>query len=118
MLHRAARLEFGVPDWFDEVEKDPAARGIHNSDHDAGLDHYRHFGPVAFLQPYDAQGEQLAVLLDVCAKRGLKVVFNGASYYYPGRTFSIAIFRPEDEQQFRRYRWCDEDLNVDIPEGE
>ena len=112
-LYRAAKLQMSSPRWFTEVEEAIRERGV-SFQHDAGLDHHRHYKNVAIFQPYHAEGKDLAILLAVCHEMGLKVHLCGSSYYLPGRTFSIAVWRPQDDKQFHEYRWEAKDLGIDV----
>jgi|SRR5208282_5685872 len=109
-MYRPQKLESGCPDWFEEILNEL------QRDHRAGLDHERHYKSVAFLQPYDAEGDKLAALLAACFKRGFKVHLKGSSYYSPGSTFSIVVYRPEDAPQFHEYNWLAEKLD-EVKEG-
>jgi len=79
--------------------------------HKAGLDHERRYKDVAIYQPYDAVGAELLVLLNACEQAGLVVDISGISRYWPGSTFRIAIYRPEDAAQFREYRSLTEEAD-------
>jgi hypothetical protein len=106
-LYTSAPLEFGFPQWFEDIYEEILEQTNFS---DAGIDHQRHYKNIAFNQTYCAHGEGLDVLLDVCHKYGLKVHLNGASQHYPSRTFSIAIYRQQDEAQFHDYAFCYKDI--------
>jgi hypothetical protein len=95
-------LEFCFPQWFEEIHEEIKARINYRN---GGLDHERHYKNIAFAQPYHAHGDALAIVLEICHKHGLKTYLNGASQHWPSRTFSIAIYRPEDEAQFQEYEF-------------
>jgi hypothetical protein len=97
-LRVAAPLQMCAPVWFEEfIER------LSVNTYKAGLDHQRHYKNVAIFQPYKAQGKDLLALLTACEAAGLIVDISGISNYWPGTTFRIAIYRPDDEAQFHEY---------------
>lgn len=108
-VYAAAPLEMCFPEWFEEFCE------THLPDlrqYKAGLDHHRHYKNIAIAQPYAADGESLLELLTACHANGLKVRLVGASNYYPGRTFTIAIYRPQDEKQLEEYSFEDKLVGI------
>jgi len=93
------RFESGSPDWFDKLAE---SDGLDCSPSDFGLDHPRKFKNVALFASYGTYGENLLELLTACKNRGLEVDIGGRSYY-SSDTYRIAIFRPEDAEQFAEY---------------
>jgi hypothetical protein len=87
-----------APVWFDEF-----IGGLSIDRYKAGLDHQRHYGNVAVFQPYKAEGRHLLSFLSACEAAGLSVDISGISNYWPGTTFRIAVYRPEDEAEFQEY---------------
>ena len=87
-----------APVWFDKF-----IETLSISKYNAGLDHERHYKNIAVFQPYRAEGKALYALLAACEAAGLIVDISGISSYWPGTTFRIAIYRPEDEAQFHEY---------------
>jgi hypothetical protein len=97
-LRVAAPLQMCAPAWFEEfIEPLPIIR------HKAGLDHERHYKNIAIFQPYHAHGKDLLALLTACEAAGWIVNISGTSNYWPGTSFRIAIYRPEDQAQFQEY---------------
>jgi len=112
-LRVAAPLSMCAPSWFDSfIWK---VEGLAGKKHKAGLDHERHFKNVALFQPYHANGKELLILLDACERAGLVIDFSGVSRYWPGTTFRIAIYRPEDAQQFREYVALTKNAEITVP---
>ena len=92
---------WNTPEWFDEFIE--SMGGEFKFRGDGGFDHPRGYKNVAVLQPYHARGEALLELLSACKEHGLKVYISGRTNYYPGSTFTIVIYKPEDEQQMGEY---------------
>jgi hypothetical protein len=103
-----ANVEDGIPVWLQKVlhEEFPMrfqrpARDVCSTGAwwEAGCDHCRTYKKdVAIWQPYFAHTEPLLDLLTSLDRRGIQSEINGCSPYFPGRTLSIVIWRPEDEE--------------------
>lgn len=91
-------LKYGAPRWFIEalgVKWD--AGQVYTLDGEPGFDHVRTYkGRVVISQPYDANEELVGILAKLVAQ-SVKVRFWGISPYNPGRTFSMVVWRQEDE---------------------
>lgn len=98
-----------VPEWFTEIAKQIGGLG-----RGAGIDHARAYKNVAVLQPYDATGEGLLALLNICKERGFKVFVSGATNYYPSATFTICVYKSEHEAEMREFT-TSSDLNIEVP---
>lgn len=84
-------LKLGYPEWA-ESRDDLMCHDFCYID-----DHCRHYNNVILWQPYGAEGHELAETLTYLDTVGLKVNVVGGSFYHP-TTFSVVIYRPEDEQ--------------------
>jgi hypothetical protein len=91
-------LSYKVPKWLVEAiglewDKDLIPR----LDKDAGFDHVRTYkSRVVISQPYEADGS-IGETLAKLQKRGIRIRVWGTSPYYPGNTFSIVLWRPQDD---------------------
>jgi len=98
-------LEYGAPRWLVEALGHEWRNGEFYDlfdGRDAGLDHVRTYKErVVVSQTYEAPGKQLGEMLVKLAGRGVRVRVWGISPYYPGRTFSIVMWRAEDESLAR-----------------
>jgi hypothetical protein len=63
------------------------------------FDHLRHVGPIAFSEPYGAGNEDFAFLVKFCEKHGLRFSASGHSAHFPGQTFRLVIWRPQDDDK-------------------
>lgn len=68
-----------------------------------GLDHGRSFKNIAVFAPYAVDGSELCELLLACQQRDLEVFITGKTYYYPGATFTICIYREEDADEMAEF---------------
>jgi hypothetical protein len=99
-LKIAPPLYVGSPKWFESILKDN--QGTFDA-YNAGIDHLRHFKNVAIMQPYHAHGSELSKFLLLCESHKLIVKIFGVSNYWPGFTFTIIVYRAEDEKEFQEY---------------
>jgi len=91
-------LKYGAPRWLVEALGTKWDAGqIYSLDREPGFDHVRTYkGRVVISQPYEANEEIASVLAKLVAQ-GVKARLWGISPYNPGRTFSIVLWRQEDE---------------------
>jgi len=91
-------LKYGAPRWLVEaLGRKWDAGQIYTLDRESGFDHVRTYKRrVVISQPYEANGEIASILTKLIAQ-AVKVRFWGISPYNPGRTFSIVLWRQEDE---------------------
>ena len=91
-------LKYGAPRWLVEaLGQEWCAWPVYTLEEEPGFDHVRTYkGRVVISQPYDANQEMVNILAKVAAE-GVKIRFWGCSPYNPGRTFSIVLWRQEDE---------------------
>jgi hypothetical protein len=68
------------------------------------FDHLRHIGPIGFMEPYAASDKEIAFLVTFCAENNLRFAITGHSAHYPGATFRVVIWRPQDEKEISRLR--------------
>jgi hypothetical protein len=91
-------LSYGIPEWLaDALGADPeqTLNGW------PGFDHVRTYkSRVVVSQPYEASGEMIGILAKLNDK-GIHMKFSGVSPYSPGRTFSLVLWRSEDDQLAR-----------------
>lgn len=97
MIATEYQIEAGSPDWF-ESATDGKGFG-----YESGLDHARQFGDIALFATYPRECEGLLPVLNFCRAVGLVVHVGGRSFYAPGTTL-VAIYRREDEEQFRNFQ--------------
>lgn len=95
-------LDYGIPRWLAEALGLPWSKDITPTlDNVAGFDHVRTYkSRIVISQPYEADGE-LGDTLANLHKLGICIRLWGVSPYYPGRTFSLLLWRPEDEDLAR-----------------
>ena len=91
-------LKYGAPRWLAEGLDLKYDEGqIYTLDGENGFDHVRTYkGRVVISQPYEAN-EKLVNILAKLAAQGIKFRLWGISPYNPGHTFSIVLWRKEDE---------------------
>jgi hypothetical protein len=94
-------LKLGAPRWLVEALDDEWRDGM---DHDllkhrkAGFDHVRTYrNRIALSQAYEATGASLAETVMKLMTHDVNVHLWGVSPYYPSRTFSMVLWRDEDE---------------------
>jgi hypothetical protein len=105
-LRVAPNLFIGAPQWWDEVLQ--RTTQIQRRErvgwwHQSGLDHLRHFKNLFVCQPYGIEGEALTKLLELCRCEGLVLKIMGPSNHYPSCTFSLMIFRPQDQADYQEF---------------
>lgn len=107
-------LKYGAPRWLVEALGDEWRRGFFYDlmDHrNAGFDHVRTYrNRVAISQPYEANGEQLGKTLVKLAGQNIRVRVWGVSPYYPRQTFSVVMWRAEDQEL--AHELIEEDVRV------
>jgi hypothetical protein len=91
-------LRYGAPRWLVEALGVTWAAGMVYDLRDVpGFDHVRTYkGRVVVSQTYETT-EELGAVLERLRERGIRVRLWGISPYYPGRTFSLVIWREQDE---------------------
>jgi hypothetical protein len=91
-------LRHGAPRWLVEALGVNWAAGMVYDLRDVpGFDHVRTYkGRVVVSQTYETT-EELGAVLERLRECGIRVRLWGISPYFPGRTFSLVIWRPEDE---------------------
>ena len=94
-----AGLRYGAPRWLVEALGMQWRPGLlYNLRDKDGIDHLRTYKRrVVVAQPYEASGN-LGVWLVKLTQQGICIRIWGISPYYPCRTFSIVIWRKEDEE--------------------
>jgi hypothetical protein len=94
-------LKYGAPRWLVEALGGEWRNGnlYDLREHkDAGFDHVRTYrGRVAISQTYEANGGQLGKTLVKLTAQGIQLRIWGISPYYPGSTFSLVLWRVEDQ---------------------
>lgn len=94
-------LAHGAPRWLVEALGDEWRDGFLYDlmDYrDAGFDHVRTYRKrIALSQAYEANGAELGETLIKLVAHGVKVRVWGVAPYYPARTFSMVLWRAEDE---------------------
>jgi hypothetical protein len=114
-LMKLRNPRWGTPKWFDKFVDDIGGEiSLHG---DSGFDHPRGYKNVAILQPYHAKGEALGAFLAACKEHGLKVFISGKTNYYPSATFTIVIYKPEDEIQMQEFVHEALETNIKVPVG-
>ena len=84
------------PDWFCQfIENWEGER----STYDIGLDHGRRYKHVAVFSPYHACGEDLCEFLLECQRQGFEVLLVGKTSYYPSCSFTMCVYRKQDEEE-------------------
>ena len=51
------------------------------------------------MEPYAASDKEIAFLVTFCAENNLRFAITGHSAHYPGATFRVVIWRPQDEKK-------------------
>jgi|SRR6185437_5154983 hypothetical protein len=94
-------LAYGAPRWLVEALGDEWRDGMFYdlmNYRDAGFDHVRTYRKrIALSQTYEAKGDELGQTLMKLTERGIRVRVWGISPYFPGHTFSMVMWRAEDE---------------------
>ncbi len=95
-------LKYGVPKWLADALGVYWSKGITVDLRDVpGFDHVRTYkSRVVISQPYEAKGAVAEVLAKLHGQ-GIRIRLWGVSPYFPGRTFSLLLWRPEDEELAR-----------------
>jgi hypothetical protein len=114
-LFKLRNPDWNEPEWFTEIVESVEEK--FSSRHDAGIDHIRSYKGVVVLQPYHAKGEALLTLLSACKERGLKVFVSGKTNYYPSATFTIVIYKPEDERRMSEFANAALSTDIKVPIG-
>lgn len=93
-----SELSHGAPRWLlDELGRSWHPELIDDLRDLSGFDHLRTYkGRVVISQPYEAT-EKIGTVLALLAGHGIRVRIWGISPYFPERTFSLVIWREEDE---------------------
>jgi hypothetical protein len=103
-LNPQARLDIQIPergedlfpDWLRKlIDDDPPPR-FGNI-----VEHPRHIGNIGFSEPYGCTAEEMMWLGQFCIRHGLRFSLIGHSHHYPGSTFRLAIWRPQDHEQLK-----------------
>lgn len=95
-------LKYGAPKWLADALGAYWSRGtITDLRGVPGFDHVRTYkSRVVISQPYEAKGEVGEVLAKLHGQ-GVRIRLWGVSPYFPGRTFSLLLWRPEDDELAR-----------------
>jgi hypothetical protein len=89
-------LSYRIPKWLAEALDVPEAETLHNFEW-PGFDHVRTYKRrVVISQLYEGNGQTCETLAKLHEK-GIRIRLWGVSPYFPGRTFSVILWRPEDE---------------------
>jgi len=110
-LFQLSTVYHGAPTWFETLQQNQPELFTH----DAGVDHVRHYKQVAILQPYHADGTLLLQLLNFLSKQNLAVSLSGTTNYYPSRTFTIFVYRPEDAEQLAEFTMKTRESEICVP---
>jgi hypothetical protein len=95
------RGEYRFPRWLEKLlDRHEGWAGSNNR----MFDHLRHIRKIAFVEPYGASDKEIAFLVAFCTEKNLRFAITGNSAHYPGRTFRIVIWRPQDEKDVGRLR--------------
>lgn len=89
-------LSYVIPKWLAKALGIPKAQTLQHTDW-PGFDHVRTYKKrVVISQAYEGNGHTCETLARL-HQEGIKIRLWGVSPYFPGRTFSLILWRAEDE---------------------
>jgi hypothetical protein len=98
-------LSYSIPKWLAKALGVPDAEILQNFQW-PGFDHVRTYKRrVVIAQPYEGDGQTCENLAKL-HQQGICIRLWGISPYFPGRTFSVLLWRSEDEPLMREI--CEE----------